>query len=142
MHLRESGAGNTSNSRRTRLLTGVAVIVVAAGVLLWLGLGRGTVYYFSVAELMAKGSSPHVRVSGELEGGSLRDGGAGAFTFTVYDRDRPADRLTVVYDGALPDAFKDEPGAEVVAEGDYDGQGTFTAQTLITKCPSKYEAAE
>jgi cytochrome c-type biogenesis protein CcmE len=47
----------------------------------------------------------------------------------------------VVYRGALPDAFKDQPGTEVVAEGRLDGQGIFLAQTLITKCPSKYEAA-
>ncbi len=53
----------------------------------------------------------------------------------------PAAKLTIVLDGALPDAFKDQAGAEVVAEGDYDGSDTFLANSLITKCPSKYEAA-
>jgi cytochrome c-type biogenesis protein CcmE len=130
----------TKNLRRIRLIVGLTVIVAAAGVLLWLGIGRGTVYYYSVAELLAKGDAERVRVSGELEGGSLAEDGQGGFTFTVYDRDRPAERLTVVYDGALPDSFQDEPGSEVVAEGDYGG-GTFRAETLISKCPSKYEAA-
>jgi len=129
------------NPRRIRLIVGLAVIVAAAGVLLWLGVGRGAVYYYSVAELLAKGQAERVRVSGELEGGSLAEDGQGGFTFTVYDRDRPTDRVTVVYGGALPDSFKDEPGSEIVAEGDYYGDGTFRAQTLITKCPSKYEAA-
>jgi cytochrome c-type biogenesis protein CcmE len=132
----------TRNPRKVRLIAGLAVVVVAAGLLLWLGLGRGTVYYYSVTELLAKGSAQHVRVSGELEGGSLAKDVQGVFTFTVYDRDRTSDRVAVVYDGALPDAFRDAPGAEVVAEGDYDGSGTFSAQTLITKCPSKYEAAQ
>jgi cytochrome c-type biogenesis protein CcmE len=118
------------------------VVVVAIGALLWLGIGRGAVYYYSVSELKALGSAQHVRVSGELEGGSLVDRGALGVTFVVYDRDIPADIIAVAYSSALPDAFKNEPGAEVVAEGDYDGNGTFSAQTLITKCPSKYEAAK
>jgi cytochrome c-type biogenesis protein CcmE len=124
------------------MLVGLAIVVVAAGVLLWFGIGRGAVYYYSVSELKALGTAQHVRVSGELEGGSLVSTGPAEFTFTVYDRDKSADRLTVVYDGALPDAFKDQAGSEVVAEGDYDGNGTFAAETLITKCPSKYEAAQ
>ena len=135
------GTRKTRNPRRTRLLVGLAVVVVAAGALLWLALGRGTVYYYSVAELRSLGSAQHVRVSGELEGGSLVSGAPAAHTFTIYDRDDPAAKLTIVLDGALPDAFKDQAGAEVVAEGDYDGSGTFLAGNLITKCPSKYEAA-
>jgi cytochrome c-type biogenesis protein CcmE len=131
----------TRNPRRTRLLVGVAVVLVAVGALLWLAIGRGTVYYYSVSELRALGSTQHVRVSGELEGGSLANEGSAHHTFTIFDRDDPAAKLTIVLDGALPDAFKDQAGAEVVAEGDYDGSGTFLAGTLITKCPSKYQAA-
>jgi cytochrome c-type biogenesis protein CcmE len=130
------------NTRKTRMIVGIAVIVVAVGVLLWLGLGRGAVYYYSVSELIEVGSAQNVRVSGELEGGSLVDADGSRSTFTIYDRDSTSDRITVVYESALPDTFKDEPGAEVVAEGDYYGNSTFVAETLITKCPSKYEAAK
>ncbi len=131
----------TNKPRRIRLIVGLAVIVAAASVLLWLAIGRGAVYYYSVTELLAKGGAEGVRVSGELEGGSLADDGRGGSTFIIYDRDRPADKLAVVYSVALPDHFEDKPGFEVVAEGDYDGNGTFQARTLITKCPSKYEVA-
>jgi len=124
------------------MLGGGAIVLVAVGVLLWLGLEHGTVYYYSVAEMRAVGAAQRVRVSGELEGGSLTGGATDGFVFTLRDRDTPAVKLVVTYDGALPDAFKNEPGAEVVAEGDYDGEGTFSAHTLIMKCPSKYEAAE
>lgn len=130
------------NPRRTRLLVGLAVVVVAAGALLWLAIGRGAIYYYTVSELKALGSAQHVRVSGQLEGGSLTSEGPVEHTFTVYDRDDLTAWLTVVLDGGLPDHFKNEAGAEVVAEGDYDGKGTFSAVTLITKCPSKYEAEE
>jgi cytochrome c-type biogenesis protein CcmE len=55
-------------------------------------------------------------------------------------RDKPADLVSVVYDGVFPDTLKDQPGAEVVAEGEYNGEGTFSAHTLITRCPGKHEA--
>jgi cytochrome c-type biogenesis protein CcmE len=137
-----SVAGKRKKSRKTRLIAGLAVIVMAVGVLLWLAIGRGAVYYYSVSELKALGGMQHVRVSGELQGGSLAGDAQKDFTFTLYDRDKPSDVVSVVYGGALPDAFKNQPGAEVVAEGGYDGKGTFSADTLITKCPSKYEAAK
>ncbi len=139
--MKSDGSRKTRNPRRTRLLVGLAVVVVAAGVLLWLAIGRGTVYYYSVSELRALGSTQHIRVSGELDAGSLVSSGPAEHTFTIHDRDDPATRLTIVLDGALPDAFNDQAGAEVVAEGGYDGSGTFLAGSLITKCPSKYEAA-
>jgi cytochrome c-type biogenesis protein CcmE len=129
------------NPRKVRILAGLGVILVAVAVLLWVGLGRGAVYYYSVSELKALGSAEHVRVSGDLVGDSLVDHNGTSYTFAVSDRDKPADTLTVVFDSALPDAFKNEPGFEIVAEGDYNGSGTFSAASLITKCPSKYEAA-
>jgi len=46
--------------------------------------------------------------------------------------------LNVVYQGVTPDMFQD--GGEVVVEGALDEQGVFHANTLLTSCPSKYEA--
>jgi len=38
----------------------------------------------------------------------------------------------------VPDTFK--PGAEVIVEGGFDSaSGVFGANSLMTKCPSKYE---
>jgi cytochrome c-type biogenesis protein CcmE len=139
--MESADARKSKSPRRIRLIVGIAVIVVAAGVLLWLGLGRGAVYYYSVTELLAKGTLSNVRVAGDLEEGSLADFGEGGHTFTIRDREQQTVKLTVVYQGALPDALKNEPAAEIVAEGDFDGTDTFTARVLITKCPSKYKAA-
>ena len=47
--------------------------------------------------------------------------------------------LPVVYSGIVPDIFR--PGITVVVEGHYTGQGPFQAQTLLAKCPSKFQAA-
>ncbi|NIQ00058.1 MAG: hypothetical protein GWM98_06255, partial [Nitrospinaceae bacterium] len=46
--------------------------------------------------------------------------------------------LPVVYKGVTPDMF--EGGREVVVEGTLGTDGVFHANTLLTSCPSKYEA--
>jgi cytochrome c-type biogenesis protein CcmE len=43
----------------------------------------------------------------------------------------------VVYKGVRPGSFED--GVEVLVEGRYK-DGVFTAENVLTKCPSKYEA--
>ncbi len=45
--------------------------------------------------------------------------------------------LPVRYNGILPDMFAD--GRDVIVEGKVEG-GVFHAKTLLTTCPSKYEA--
>ena len=128
-------------SRTVKIAIAAVVVVVAAGVLLWLGLGRGTVYYYSVTELKSVTEANNVRVSGELNGTLTRENGT-HFTFTIRDRENHQDTLQVVYDGALPDTFKDADGSEVVIEGTRSADGVFQAQTFLAKCPSKYEAAK
>jgi cytochrome c-type biogenesis protein CcmE len=127
--------------RQTRVLIAAAVVVVAAGVLIWLGVSRGSVYYYTVSELNELGALDNIRVSGRLVGGTLVRQGGTHFAFTIHDRDNVSDTVAVTYDGALPDTFKDAPDAEVVLEGDRGADGVFMAQTFIAKCPSKYEAA-
>ncbi len=47
--------------------------------------------------------------------------------------------LPVTYRGAVPDIFG--PDIEVVVEGKWTPGGVFVADTLLAKCPSKFEAA-
>jgi cytochrome c-type biogenesis protein CcmE len=128
-------------SRTVKIVIAAAVVVVAAGVLLWLGIGRGAVYYYSVTELKGVTEANNVRVTGELNGTLTRENGT-HFAFTIRDRENHRDTLQIVYDGALPDTFKDTDGSEVVVEGTRSAAGVFQAQTLLAKCPSKYEAAK
>ena len=44
--------------------------------------------------------------------------------------------LRVHYSGVIPDMF--QPDAQVVVEGKLDDGGVFQADTLLTKCASKY----
>jgi cytochrome c-type biogenesis protein CcmE len=45
-------------------------------------------------------------------------------------------RLSVVFNGPKPDQMRE--GAEAIIEGKFDGN-QFAAQTLLLKCPSRYE---
>ena len=129
------------SARAIKILVGALVIAVAVGVLLWVAVGRGSVYYYTVSELLAKGPAEQVRVSGELVAGSVEGLGTTDLKFVLHDRDKPEQTIAVAYSGAIPDSFKDQPDTEVVAEGDFVGGESFLATILTAKCPSKYEAA-
>jgi cytochrome c-type biogenesis protein CcmE len=130
------------SSRAIKIVVGAVVVAVAVGALVWVGVGRGSVYYYSVSELLAKGPAQQVRVSGELVAGTVEGLGTTTLKFALHDRDQIDQTISVVYNGAIPDSFKDQADAEVVAEGDFGAGGSFVATVLIPKCPSKYEAAK
>ncbi|MDQ3328969.1 MAG: cytochrome c maturation protein CcmE, partial [Chloroflexota bacterium] len=56
-------------------------------------------------------------------------------TFTAAD---DTGRVQVTYGGVVPDIFKDN--VEVVLEGSYGSDRVFNADTLLAKCPSKFES--
>jgi len=130
------------SSRGIKILVGAVVVAVAVGVLVWVGVGRGSVYYYTVSEMLAKGPAQQVRVSGELVGGTVEGLGTTTLKFVLHDRDQEHHTIPVVYSGAIPDSFRDQPDSEVVAEGDFLSDGSFAASVLTAKCPSKYEAAQ
>ena len=43
----------------------------------------------------------------------------------------------MIYDGIIPDLFFN-PHSEIVAEGQYNEEGTFHVDDILVKCPSKY----
>ena len=136
--------------RPTRLFGGVNLKIAVAGAALALavaylvivGLRSSTVYFLTVSELQSKGAAERgqvVRVSGNLVPGSLvRSGDVPEVQFQIADP--TSTPLPVVYRGAqVPDIVGDN--VEIVAEGKLDQQGTFEANTVLAKCPSKLENA-
>lgn len=130
------------SARTIKIVVGAVVVAIAVGALIWVGVGRGSVYYYTVSELLAKGPTQQVRVSGELVGGTVDGLGTTTLKFVLHDRTQATQTISVVYNGAIPDSFRDQPDAEVVAEGDLLAGGSFAATNLTPKCPSKYEAAK
>jgi len=129
--------------RASQIKIAIAVVVIVLAILYlgFTGFQQSMVYYLTVEELKARGSEVYgegVRVSGLVETGSIESDAISmehAFVLT-----QNGERLTVLYQGITPDTFKE--GCEVVVEGKYDPSGTFMAETLLAKCPSKYEGVE
>ena len=94
-------------------------------------------YYVNVDEYVTSttGLSGRARVHGTvaLENVDSRP----AELFARFDLLGATERLTVEYQGPVPDLF--QPGREVVVEGARDESGVFKADVLLTKCASKYE---
>jgi cytochrome c-type biogenesis protein CcmE len=118
------------------------VIALAVAYLVMMGLQGTTVYFLTVGELQAKGPAAQnqlFRVSGMLVPGTLvKDASGIGIQFQIADPG--SSPLPVVYRGGqVPDIMGDN--IEIVAEGKLDAHGTFTANTVLAKCPSKLENA-
>lgn len=114
-----------------------AGLAVAGGIvaLIATSITDARVEYRSIAE--AKAGVRTVRLAGVAAPGTVaKDARTLTSTFTLDDR--TGGSIPVVYEGIPPDTFKD--GAEVVVEGRWDAAGgVFRAETLLAKCPSKYQ---
>jgi cytochrome c-type biogenesis protein CcmE len=121
------------------VVAGVAI----AGAVLYLVLantGATAEYYMTITQLRScpSCSARTVRVAGVVMAGSItRDASNQVVNFKITDAKTTA--MPVVYSGVVPDIF--QAGAQVVVEGKLGSNGVFQAQTLLTKCPSKFQAA-
>ncbi len=96
-------------------------------------------YSVTVSEALAGAQGDRrIRVEGELQHGSIQF------------RESPCEwRFTIERDGqqmpvefprcVVPDTFRDDYDIQVVVEGRMDERGTFLADQIIPRCPSKYE---
>jgi cytochrome c-type biogenesis protein CcmE len=121
------------------VVAGVAI----AGAVLYLVLantGATAEYYMTITQLRACStcSARTIRVAGVVVAGSIaRDTTNQMVQFKISDSKTTA--MPVVYSGVVPDIF--QSGAQVVVEGKLASNGVFMAENLLTKCPSKFQAA-
>jgi cytochrome c-type biogenesis protein CcmE len=119
-----------------------ALIAVVVGTLVWLasaGMTENKTYYRTITELKQMGDNAYgqrTRVGGDVQEGSIQRAG-NQVHFVIVQDDK---KLRVTYAGTdpLPDTFKD--GAQALADGKLDRDGTFRANRIQAKCASKYEA--
>ncbi len=125
--------------RKKKFLIGGIIIFLAIGYLGYTGFMGGATYYYTVSELIEQGSSiygENVRVNGQVAPGSMEQESAGRILkFTMIDVGGE-ENLPVVYQGVVPDTFK--VGNDIVIEGHLNSGGVFQANSLVTKCPSRY----
>lgn len=105
---------------------------------------RSNLVFFFTPTQIANHEAPknsNFRVGGLVEEGSLKRSEAGVeLEFVITDT---KERIHVIYEGILPDLFKEGKG--VVAEGKLDVNGNFRAETVLAKHDENYmppEAAE
>ena len=118
------------------------LVAVIIGTLVWLataGVGESQSYYKTIAEMRKMGDDAHrkrLRVAGDVEKDSIERKGSEVH-FTLVEEGQ---KLRVVYTGTepLPDTFRD--GAQALAEGKLNADGTFHAGKIQAKCASKYQA--
>ncbi|MBI3964162.1 MAG: cytochrome c maturation protein CcmE [Chloroflexi bacterium] len=128
-----------SATKRLQFLTCGGVVLLAIAWLTYTTLGTTMVYYVTVPELKTMGAAAQgqpLRVAGLVADQSIRrDSKSSTLEFRIADG---PETLPVVYRGIVPDIFAD--GVEVVVEGRYRPDGVFEAQTLLARCPSKFES--
>ncbi|MBI4336847.1 MAG: cytochrome c maturation protein CcmE [Chloroflexi bacterium] len=128
-------------SGRAKLLIAAVLVVAALGYFAWTAFQRSTVFYYTVPELQARGAQLYdkqVRVTGMLVPDSFqREGTAPLAHFSLTDGQR---QLPAEYNGVVPDLFFN-PESEIVLQGAYTPSGVFRTDTIIVKCPSKYQSA-
>ena len=129
---------STKKKNLSIYLAAFALFAGGAGFMLWSALSEGTMYHLNVSEAVAMPSEKlkSARLFGVAAGDIVKpENGLGA-SFTLLDLEHSDKGIRVHYRGVLPDTF--DKGAEVIVEGRMEG-ADFTAKTLMTKCPSKYE---
>jgi cytochrome c-type biogenesis protein CcmE len=123
------------------LLAGIAILG-AVLYLVYVNTQTDAVYYMTVPELKhcTTCATQSVRVAGYVQTGSIkRNDRTQSISFVIEDSQQT---LPVVYSGVVPDIFR--AGVQVVVEGYYNnatgGAQPFQAQTLLAKCPSKFQS--
>ena len=124
---------------RRKVIIGGIIIAVALGYFAFNVFQGAAMYYVTVGELLDRGVNEEkiVRVNGSLVSDSFtREPGSIVAHFRLSDGER---ELSAVYQGVLPDLFFNEH-SQIVLEGRYGFSGVFRTDTVLVRCPSKYEA--
>jgi len=148
-------------NRKSKFFLGSLVIVVAVAALIYTAARETSAYFLTMDEYAADAaahSGKPLRLAGRVSDGSIRwdpktldlefamqpippnkAKGAEAVAAEVAPPPPPGAILAVKYNGILPDMFAE--GRDVIVEGRVTNQ-VFEADTLLTTCPSKYEAEQ
>lgn len=133
--------------KQSRFMAGAVGLVAVVVYLAVTGAKSSMMYYYTPDELASRlTADPSARDVGVKMGGRVVPGSVKYdprtldLRFTIVDIASGRTTYPVTHNGPLPDTF--EEGRDVVVEGRLAQDGTFQAATVLTKCGSRYEAAE
>jgi cytochrome c-type biogenesis protein CcmE len=129
-------------AKHQRLILALVALValIGAGLLAASALKDEAAYFYTPADAKTKGVEPGkaIRLGGMVVKNSIKrapDGVTIRFDVTDGKATVPA-----IFSGIAPDLFKE--GSGVVAEGAFDGGGTFVATNLLAKHDERYMPRE
>lgn len=134
--------------KQSRFIAAGVLLCGVVGYLMVTGMKDSMTYFLTPHELAQRVSAnaafaeeAGVRVGGRVVPGSVHyDQRTLDLRFTLVDIETGRASFPVHYQGPLPDTFQE--GRDVVVEGRYTPGQSFEATSVLTKCGSRYEAAE
>jgi cytochrome c-type biogenesis protein CcmE len=135
-----SNLAETQSSRKNYkfLIAGILLLTVVIGLIVYSTFSTAA-YYMTVSELNQETAAiqgQRVRVSGTVVDGS-EQWIAQEVTLRFSINDETGAELPIVFYGPRPDNF--QRAASAIVEGELLADGSFQADTLLLKCPSRYE---
>ena len=128
-------------NRNIKFVVGITIIVATVVFLVYTAVNETKMYMLTVSEFLGAGpayASQTVRVAGRVAAGSMDwEADALDLEFTLDDIEGQGS-IVVHYTGLLPDMFAED--RDVIIEGPGSRDSVFEATTILTSCPSKYEA--
>jgi cytochrome c-type biogenesis protein CcmE len=124
--------------RNIKFIIGAVVIFTAIGFLVFNAMSSAGAYYMTVPELAEQTDAytgKNVRVSGAVVDGSVDYNSSELILrFSIGDE---TNQLPIYFHGPRPDNFV--RAAEAIVEGKLGEDGVLYANSLLLKCPSRYE---
>ena len=126
----------TGKSKRLAVFAVIAALLSGGGFLVLSALQDNIVLFFTPSELTPeKMTARQLRIGGLVEEGSVQIDGLEA-RFSITDS---AAVVSVLYDGALPDLFREGQG--IIAQGRFE-ENIFRAENVLAKHDETYMPRE
>jgi cytochrome c-type biogenesis protein CcmE len=122
-------------NRRLGLIAMGGVLLAGAVWLVFTALERNISYFYTPSEAQEAQVAPDIRIrlGGLVETGSLIHGDGLVINFRVTDGSAT---MPIRYAGILPDLFREGQG--VIAQGAFNDEGVFVAETILAKHDENY----
>ena len=129
----------TRKQQRTSMILAALAALGIAAFLMFRVLGDTMVFFYTPSEIAEKTLKPgqRIRLGGMVEKGTWNKGDGIHQDFVLTDTIKTT---KVVYNGAVPDLFREGQGA--VAEGTMQPDGIFIADSVLAKHDEKYMPKE
>lgn len=129
----------TRKKKRLSIIGGALLFLgVATGLTLY-ALGSRASFFYLPTDVVEKGVAPgeRIRLGGLVGVGSIERRQGMEVVFAVTDE---IESVQVMYNGILPDLFREQQG--VVTEGVFGADGTFMADTVLARHDENYMPRE